>query len=311
MADKKISQLTGATTPLAGTEVLPIVQSGSTVKVSVDDLTKGKTVNATTFDTDVAAAGVTLSGTTLSADGTDTNIDINITPKGTGEVNLTKVDIDAGAIDGTAIGANSASTGAFTTLAASSDVSFDGGTFVFNDSGADKDFRIEGDTDANLFFADASTDRISVGSNSPGAKFSVTNSNATSPTLEFGGSQLREFVRTGSQSSDSTVRVDITFTSQSSQWCGQLVEISFAGAFGGSSTSKSGFVRYTLASLDSLADLTSLASDLSNITASAAVSGMELRVTFTASAGDIGGYCVYVRVLSSNTFGPATSVAIS
>jgi hypothetical protein len=50
----------------------------------------------------------------LSADGTDTNLDINITPKGTGEVNLTKVDIDAGSIDGTAIGASSASTGVFT-----------------------------------------------------------------------------------------------------------------------------------------------------------------------------------------------------
>lgn len=46
MADKKISALTGAATPLAGTEVLPIVQSGATVKVSVDNLTNGKIVNA-------------------------------------------------------------------------------------------------------------------------------------------------------------------------------------------------------------------------------------------------------------------------
>jgi hypothetical protein len=38
MADKKISALTGATTPLAGTEVLPIVQSGATVKVANNDL---------------------------------------------------------------------------------------------------------------------------------------------------------------------------------------------------------------------------------------------------------------------------------
>ncbi len=45
MADKKISQLTAATTPLAGTEVLPIVQGGATVKVSVDNLTYGKAVN--------------------------------------------------------------------------------------------------------------------------------------------------------------------------------------------------------------------------------------------------------------------------
>lgn len=49
MADKKISQLTGATTPLAGSEVLPIVQGGSTVKVSVDNLTSGKSVSATSF----------------------------------------------------------------------------------------------------------------------------------------------------------------------------------------------------------------------------------------------------------------------
>jgi len=40
------------------------------------------TVNATTLDTNVAAAGVTLAGTTLAADGTDTHIDITVTPKG-------------------------------------------------------------------------------------------------------------------------------------------------------------------------------------------------------------------------------------
>jgi hypothetical protein len=51
MADKKISQLTGATTPLAGTEVLPIVQGGSTVKVSVDNLTAGKAVSAASLST--------------------------------------------------------------------------------------------------------------------------------------------------------------------------------------------------------------------------------------------------------------------
>jgi len=49
MADKKISALTSATTPLAGTEVLPIVQSGATVKVATDDLTvRNIRANATT-----------------------------------------------------------------------------------------------------------------------------------------------------------------------------------------------------------------------------------------------------------------------
>ena len=38
MSNSKISALTSATTPLAGTEVLPIVQSGTTVKVANNDL---------------------------------------------------------------------------------------------------------------------------------------------------------------------------------------------------------------------------------------------------------------------------------
>lgn len=49
MANTKISALTSATTPLAGTEVLPIVQSGSTKKIATDDLTvKNIRSNATT-----------------------------------------------------------------------------------------------------------------------------------------------------------------------------------------------------------------------------------------------------------------------
>lgn len=47
MADTKISALPASTTPLAGTEVLPIVQSGATVKVSVANLTAGRAVSAT------------------------------------------------------------------------------------------------------------------------------------------------------------------------------------------------------------------------------------------------------------------------
>ena len=38
MADKKISELTASTTPLAGTEVLPVVQSGVTKKVSAENI---------------------------------------------------------------------------------------------------------------------------------------------------------------------------------------------------------------------------------------------------------------------------------
>jgi hypothetical protein len=54
MANVKISELGPASTPLAGTEVLPIVQSSATVKVSVANLTAGRAV---------AAASLTTTGT--------------------------------------------------------------------------------------------------------------------------------------------------------------------------------------------------------------------------------------------------------
>ena len=68
MADKKISALTAASTPLAGTEVLPIVQSGLTVKVAVSDLTAGRAVSALSYEatqylgTSLGSGGVYLSG---------------------------------------------------------------------------------------------------------------------------------------------------------------------------------------------------------------------------------------------------------
>jgi hypothetical protein len=53
MADSKISALPASTTPLAGTEVLPIVQSSTTKQVTVANLTAGRSISAT---------GITLTG---------------------------------------------------------------------------------------------------------------------------------------------------------------------------------------------------------------------------------------------------------
>jgi hypothetical protein len=59
MADTKISALTASTTPLAGTEVLPIVQSGTTKQVSVANLTAGRAMSATSIALNGAAAAPT------------------------------------------------------------------------------------------------------------------------------------------------------------------------------------------------------------------------------------------------------------
>jgi len=66
------------------------------------------------------------------------------------------------------LGANTAAAATVTTLDASGNVSLDGGTFTFNEAGADLDFRFEGDTDQNLLFGDAGNDRIGIGTATPG-----------------------------------------------------------------------------------------------------------------------------------------------
>lgn len=67
MADLKISQLTGATTPLAGTEVLPIVQSGSTRQVSVANLTAGRTQTSNGIVQGTAGTGYNFTANTPAA----------------------------------------------------------------------------------------------------------------------------------------------------------------------------------------------------------------------------------------------------
>jgi hypothetical protein len=65
MADAKISQLTASATPLAGTEVLPIVQSSTTKKVSVANLTAGRAVSALSFEATAGNISVTGPGNIL------------------------------------------------------------------------------------------------------------------------------------------------------------------------------------------------------------------------------------------------------
>lgn len=64
MADTKISALPAATVPLAGTEVLPIVQSSTTKQVSVANLTAGRAISASSVtNAALTATRVTYAGT--------------------------------------------------------------------------------------------------------------------------------------------------------------------------------------------------------------------------------------------------------
>ena len=78
MADSKISALPAATTPLAGTEVLPIVQGGVTDQVSVANLTAGRAVSALslTSTNDATINGLRI-GKGLAAVATNTAVGVS------------------------------------------------------------------------------------------------------------------------------------------------------------------------------------------------------------------------------------------
>jgi hypothetical protein len=52
-------------------------------------------------------------------------------------------------------------------------LTMDGGGFVYNEAGADHDWRMEGDAEANLFYLDAGNDRIGIGTASPAYRLQV------------------------------------------------------------------------------------------------------------------------------------------
>ena len=89
MADVKISGLPASTTPLAGTEVLPIVQGGQTRQVSVANLTAGRSVSATNFvpsSSTIPTNGMYLPATSLL--GFATNSGLRVTIDSIGWVNM-------------------------------------------------------------------------------------------------------------------------------------------------------------------------------------------------------------------------------
>ena len=180
MADKKISQLSSASTPLAGTEVLPIVQSGATVKVAVSDLTAGRAV---------AALSMTLTSTDAGATAAPL-IDLyrdSATPAASDTLGEIKFNGEDSAGNKQAYGLIHASISSPTSTAEQGQLHFETATagaltekmiigttnLVINEIGAVFNVRIEGDTDANLFYTDATNSRIGVGTISPAEKLDV------------------------------------------------------------------------------------------------------------------------------------------
>jgi hypothetical protein len=180
MADTKISALTAATTPLAGTEVLPIVQSSTTKQVSVANLTAGRTFSA---------LGMTLTSTDAGATAAPL-IDLyrdSATPAASDTLGEIEFNGEDSAGNKQAYGLIHASILSPTSTAEQGQLHFETATagaltekmiigtsnLVINEIGAVFNVRIEGDTDANLFYTDATNSRVGVGIITPAEKLDV------------------------------------------------------------------------------------------------------------------------------------------
>jgi hypothetical protein len=195
MADTKISALPASTVPLAGTEVLPIVQSSTTKQVSVANLTAGRTFEAlgmTLTSTDAGAAEaptLDLYRDSASPTAADTLAEIQFNGEDSAG-NKQKYACIHGSILSPTSGSEQGQIHFETQTAGSSTEKMIIGTtnLVINEIGAVFNVRIEGDTDANLFYTDATNSRVGVGTISPAEKLDVVGKIKLSDNLVIGTS---------------------------------------------------------------------------------------------------------------------------
>ncbi len=117
--------LTGALDANGGASIDNVqigVSGDNEIDTASGNLTIDSAGGTTTIDDALAVSGATTLTGALDANGGITTTDLTAT----GTSTLSSVDINGGAIDGTAIGANSASTGSFTTLGTSGNTSIGG-----------------------------------------------------------------------------------------------------------------------------------------------------------------------------------------
>ena len=177
------------------------------------------------------STGITIEDNNITA--TQTNDDLVLTGSGTGSVRIDLVDINGGAIDGTAIGANSRSTGQFTSIDANAGIDIDADsqsltigasadftiahdgtdTTIDNNTGilkilgaasssiqinsdaANVDTQISGDTVASLLYVDASADKIGIGTSTPAYVLEIASTDAL--RLPVGSNGTRPTAATG------------------------------------------------------------------------------------------------------------------
>ena len=104
---------------------------------------------------------------------------------------------------------------------------------TFNDTGADVDFRIEADNNANMFFLDASVDRIGIGTGAPDQRLHIEQDDATNN----GTTIVQRLTHTTSGTAGSAIGVGIDFETENGEGTNSVLG-SLSMVIGGSESSE-------------------------------------------------------------------------
>ena len=110
------------------------------------------------------------------------------------------------------------------------------GAFVFNEQGADADCRVEGDTDVNLIYTDASTDRVGIGTAAPATKLDV-NGTITCTNITTGLATVELDAGTYTPTRSAEVNMDANVTMTQAQYLRVGATVTVSGAFTANPTS--------------------------------------------------------------------------
>jgi len=153
-----------------------------------------------------------------------------------------------------------------------------------------------------------SSGNVGINNSSPNGPLSIQ-PNSDSLLTSHGGGRYREFLKAGG-SLDTTLRVDLSFTSQGSEWDQHIVELYICGGDAIASTQRVASLKYAVSTLTTMSTPTVLSQDLQGLTLTSSVaSGLTLQVTVTSTA-DIDKFVVVAKVYSQESNGRATSLNV-
>jgi hypothetical protein len=177
-----------------------------------------------------AAAGITSTAASNTLGATSFN-DANIT-------NVGDIALDTISSDGSAIG-----------IGASGDTVTCEGAWIFNEGSNSVDFRIEGNGEANLFVADASEDRIGIGTDTPDSLLDLSSSSHTEMHIQSTGTGVNTitFASTPTATDNRLMRLD-------AQWGSDIVARIHANTGNDTSDKHDGYLTFYTAEGGTLAE---------------------------------------------------------